>query len=107
MRYRSILFAALGGLLLTLPGMTGCSSMKNAFNSATGTEPTPEMAATEHNPISIWNFRMAREYSAQGRYELAKEHYLLAYAAAGNDAMLRDALQQELHSIDLMIKTLR
>ncbi len=104
MRYRTALFAALGAALLALPG---CSSMKNALNAATGAPPETDIATTEHNPVSIWNYRTAREYSAQGRLELAREHYLLAYAAAEGDVVMRDALQKELHSVDLMIKTLR
>ena len=105
MRYRTVLFAALCAIPLTL--LSGCSTMKNALNAATGAQPEADIATTEHNPISIWNYRTAREYSSQGRFELAREHYLLAYAAANGDPVMRDALQKELHAVDLMIKTLR
>ena len=51
-----------------------------------------------------WN--QARYFQAQGRYELAREHFLLALAAARTDAE-RDMLDQELRTVDLQIKTLR
>ncbi len=107
MRYRSLFFAALSAILLALPVLSGCSGMKKAFNSVAGAQPEADIATTEHNPVSLWNYRTAREYSTQGRFELAREHYLLAYAAAEGDPVLRDTLQKELHSVDLMIKTLR
>ena len=70
-------------------------------------KPVENEARAVHNPVSVQNFKTARQYSSEGRYELAKEHYLIAYAAAGNDAVLRTMLAQELHAVDLMIKTLR
>ncbi len=51
-----------------------------------------------------WN--QARYFQAQGRYDLAREHYLLALAAA-RDNEERDVLNQELQTVDLQIKTLR
>jgi len=87
--------------------LAGCGSVKNAYQSAVEAFSDHPVATTEHNAISLLNYKTAREYSAQNRFELAREHYLLAYAAAGDDPTLRESLRQELHSIDLMIKTMR
>ena len=83
--------------------LAGCAM----FSSKNNDVPEPTLATTEHNTISLLNYRTAREYAAGGRFELAKEHYLLAYAAAGENAALRESLRQELHSVDLMIRTMR
>ena len=52
------------------------------------------------------NLQLARGYMAQGRYELAKEHYLLALAANTNPK-LRPAIAAGLQSADAMIQTQR
>ncbi|GHV53079.1 hypothetical protein FACS1894206_03060 [Deltaproteobacteria bacterium] len=66
-----------------------------------------EVALVKQNPVSLHNFRIAREYAASGRLELAREHYLLAYAAAEDDALLQDMLRNELKTVDLQIRALR
>jgi hypothetical protein len=55
---------------------------------------------------AIANWHQARYLQAQGRYGLAREYYLLALSAARTDDV-RHALNQELHSVELQIKTLR
>ncbi len=85
--------------LLTVPG---CGSAATDASC-----PGAGIELTRHNPVSLENYRMARSYAAAGRYELAREHYLLAYAAAEDDTPLRAALERELRGIDMMIKTLR
>lgn len=89
--------------------LSGCGGIFQDSSPPTGGAPIAgaDIALTQHNPVSLYNYRTAREYSAQGRYELAKEHFLLAYAAAGDDVILRDMLARELESVDLMIRTLR
>ena len=84
-------------LALAIP-LAGCG---------TSTPPVAGLAMIEHNPVALHNYTIAREYSATGRYELAREHFLLAYAAAGDDSPMQDALHRELKAVDLMIKTLR
>lgn len=64
------------------------------------------VAVTQYSSDSLRNYKTARDYAAQGRYELAREHYLLALASA-SDPNLQDALAQELESVDMMIKSLR
>lgn len=84
--------------------LAGCSS--RSYGNTLDT-PSGKVVVMDHNAVSLYNYRIAREYSTAGRYELAREHYLLAYAAAENDGPLRERLHQELKAVDLMIKTLR
>lgn len=98
MLVRPFAFSLCTAVLLCL---AGCAAQQN------GVYGEAEAVMTHYNPISLQNYQTAREYSAAGRYELAREHYLLAYAAAGDDVSLRDALARELKAVDLMIKSLR
>jgi hypothetical protein len=83
-------------LLLFTVLASGCGSAKNAFNSpARGPEAN-----------SRWNQQVARNYMAQGRYELAREYYLMALAA-NTDAKNRAVIAHELKSVDTMIQTQR
>lgn len=87
-----------------IPALAGCG----LFSSGADKNPRPgsEVALLAENPVSLNNYRAAREYALAGRYELAREHYLLAYAAAA-DGPLKDMLERELEAADLMIRTLR
>ncbi len=98
---RIFLIFCLGAALI--PGMTACSS-KSYYGGAT--EPGV-IRTVDHNPVSLLNYKQARIYSAQGRYELAREQYLLAYAAAEGDPVLRSTLAQELKAVDMMLRTMR
>lgn len=82
----------------------GCSGFNGGANSKDYAE--RNAAVTQYSADSLRNYITARDFAAQGRYELAREHYLLALAAA-NDPNLQDALAQELESVDKMIKSLR
>ena len=96
----------LGGLALL--ALSGCGLFGDKSSPAAGnSRPGLGVAVTAHNPVSLENYRTARAYSAEGRLELAREHYLLAYAAAEDDTALRTVLERELRAIDMMIKTLR
>ena len=88
-------------------GLSGCGLFRDSAPSEGTSRPGAAVVLTEHNPVSLQNYLAARAYSAEGRLELAREHYLLAYAAAEDDAVLRAALERELKAIDMMIKTLR
>ncbi len=55
---------------------------------------------------ALWNLRTGRDYVAQGRFELAKEHFLFALSGA-NDTALRNQITHELEAVELMIKTQR
>ena len=85
-------------LLFVLPVLGGC---------AKSGEDTRAVVTTSHNPVSLSCYKAGRVYSAQGRFELAREQYLLAYAAAEGDSVLRASLERELKAVDMMIRTLR
>lgn len=61
---------------------------------------------TNYDANCLWNLQVGRDYVAQGRYELAREHYLLALASSG-DPETRQLIGHELQSVDTMIKTQR
>lgn len=91
-----------------LLALTGCGLFRSSPSSSAGnTRPGANVALTAHNPVSLQNYKAARAYASEGRLELAREHYLLAYAAAEDDASLRLTLEKELRAVDMMLKTLR
>lgn len=65
-----------------------------------------EAAVAPYDPACLWNMQQARNYTAQGRYELAKEHYLLALAAS-SESRTKRVIAHELESVDKMIQTQR
>jgi len=94
-----------GTVLLILPG---CGLLRDNTSPKMGnSQPGAAVSLTGHNPVSLQNYKTARAYSMQERFELAREHYLLAYAAAEGDVVLQDMLEKELEAVDRMIKTLR
>lgn len=90
-----------------LLALSGCGLFSGSSPSAGNTRPGADVALTEHNPVSLQNYKAARVYAAEGRLELAREHYLLAYAAAEDDHSLQAVLEKELKAITMMIQTLR
>ncbi len=52
------------------------------------------------------HFDLAIEYKEDRRYELARQHFLLALAAS-NTSELRDKIQKYLDILNLQIRTLR
>lgn len=64
------------------------------------------MAVTPHDPNCLMHLKKGRDYVAQGRYELAKEHYLMAVAAC-REGESREVATQELKAVDMMIQTQR
>jgi hypothetical protein len=101
MKKRHILILAWFSVTLVLGG--GCSS---SIFFSDPIEWSTSTVVVRYHPDSLRNYQVARDFAAVGRFELAREHYLLALATA-NDPGLRDALAFELDSINLMIKTLR
>lgn len=96
-----LITAACCALALSLAGCGASSS-----GAAQSARPGAEVILLQENPVSLVNYRAAREYAVSGRYVLAREHYLLAYASAG-DAALKEQLARELEAVDLMIRSLR
>lgn len=92
--------AVLIPLLALLIAVGGCSTVEEKQHTAEAVD------VTSYNPISLKNYRLGRDYVAAGRYELAREHYLLALASADSPE-LKTALSNELCAVNLMIKTLR
>ncbi len=77
-------------LCLALPLMHGCT----------------RVAVTPEAEETIFNWTQARDYQAQGRYELARQYYLVALAAARTPET-QQTLQRELDSVDRMIEAMR
>ncbi|MDL2306525.1 hypothetical protein LJC48_00655 [Desulfovibrio sp. OttesenSCG-928-C06] len=100
--------------LLALPVLSGCSLFSTSSESTESSSlfffgkssDGGNVNVSEYTPDSLLNYQLGRNYAASGRYELAREHYLIALAAA-NTQELQEALSQELRGIDLMIKSLR
>lgn len=63
-------------------------------------------AVTPYDSQAIWHLQAGRDFAAQGRYELAKEQYLMALAA-NNEPQARTVITRELKSIDMIIQTQR
>lgn len=89
-------FAVLVLPLLLLAGGCGASTYVS----------DERMAIASYDPNYLWHLKRGRDCVAQGRYELAKEHYLMALAAS-NSAETRDVASHELKAADLMIKAQR
>jgi hypothetical protein len=87
-------------LLLILP-FAGCSP--GAVLSRFSNE---RVVVVPHDPNSLRNMKLGREYASAGRYELAKEHYLMALAAS-SDAETQRIVSHELRAVDLMIQAQR
>ena len=86
--------ALLCGFAFAQPGDARAASASQAFDSLEDTK------ATRHN------WKMARDYERQMRYELARQHYLLALAACRSE-FTQMQLRRELESVDLQIRTMR
>ena len=87
--------------LLLIPALAGCSpgTILPYFSNE-------RIVIVPHDPNSLRNLRLGREYASSGRYELAKEHYLLALASRSDEATKKIVLH-ELHAADLMIQAQR
>ena len=95
MKARSLLFI----VVLLLGSLSGCSSYNSYFTGE-------RTVALPHDPNSLWNLKLGREYAAAGRFELAKEHYLMALASS-DDTETRTIATHELHAVDMMIEAQR
>ena len=94
---------------------TGCSYLGKGETSSlspTGTsdpameQDDSEVMAVHYHGYALYNFQLGRGYMAGGRYELARERFLLALASAENDALRRDAVS-ELEIVDRLIRSQR
>jgi len=87
----------LAGLLLALLALAACSSPMT---------PRQRFAVPPYNGNTLSNFTVARVYMSQGRFELAREHLLLALSSARDEDM-RSRLASELEAVELMIASRR
>ncbi len=94
-------------LLLSAFAVVGCgTSTAEYITDISNSFSSERMAVTPHDPLSLWNLRLGRDYAAAGRYELAKEHYLMALASC-NNAESKMLVTHELQAVELMIQTQR
>ncbi len=93
-------------LSILVLALTGCS----AFRAQEVVEnPRPverRVVASPYSSNSMQNLYIGRQYVAQQRYELAKEHFLLALASAENENM-REQLVSEITAVNRLLETLR
>ena len=82
------------GLASAQPGRVQAAGASAAFDSLADTR------ATTHH------WKLARDYERQMRYELARQHYLLALASCRSEPA-QTQLRRELESVDLQIRTMR
>jgi hypothetical protein len=66
----------------------------------------PGMSDDDYESVCQYNLYRGRAYAAQGRYELAREHLLLALAQS-TDPLTRRVAGNELKSVEMSILTLR
>ena len=85
------------GMLLA----AGCSYLPVAERQ----EPLVPVTAP-YNEVCLQHYQLAQYYAVAGRYELAREYYLLALASAENQR-LRGILASELDGVEKMIYSTR
>lgn len=85
-------------VLLSAGLVTACGSSRS--------DECMTVAQAPYSENSLNNLHIGRQYLAQGRYELAREHFLMGLASARNGAM-RQRLSQELQAAERMIQAQR
>lgn len=63
-------------------------------------------AAVSYSDQSLYNYKQGQYYASAGRFELAKEYYLLALAAT-SDPEMQDAISRDLEAADAAIQIQR
>ena len=76
----------------------GCS----VFNSSHG----KSAAAVSYSDQSLHNYKQGQYYASAGRFELAREYYLLALAAT-TDPDMQEAISRDLEAADAAIQIQR
>lgn len=92
--------------MLAVMLLDGCATLSRLVPEKQPEAEQTDVVAAPYNANALNNFYMGRQYVAQGRYELAREHYLIALASA-REGDMRDSLVTELKVVDRLIKTLR
>jgi hypothetical protein len=94
-----------GKLLAAVP----CVCLLSGFPAVTPAEAagqTKHFDTLSDTQATLRHWRTARDYERQMRYELARQHYLLALASC-RSSQTREQLKRELEGIDLQIRTMR
>ena len=63
-------------------------------------------AAVPYNEVCLHHYQLAQYYAVAGRYEVAREFYLLALASAENPE-LRSVLASQLDGVEKMLYSIR
>ncbi|MFV0421344.1 hypothetical protein [Oleidesulfovibrio sp.] len=88
--------------LLAVLLLSGCSTPADAPPPP----PPPAQVVVDYDAQALTSYQQARQFVAQGRFELAREQYLIALAIARNDYM-RERLMHELQATELMLRSSR
>lgn len=108
MRY--ILYAGLVLLLVTL--CVPPASAESAVSAESAAPPARQVKKPRSDAVprdsgeTVRYWKMARKYKNQMRYELARQHYLLALASSRSDQTVQ-RIQRELQIVELQIRSLR
>lgn len=81
--------------------LTGCSWISSQMPKS-----SPSIRMTAESDETVVNWTQARHYQAEGRYELARQYYMLALSAVRTQSAL-EQLQRELYAVDMQIRTMR
>jgi ABC-type amino acid transport substrate-binding protein len=75
-----------------------CASCSSSYFS----DNRKSAASVSYSDQALHNYKQGQYYASAGRFELAREYYLLALAAA-DDPDLQDIINRELHAADAAI----
>ena len=84
--------------LLCLGAVAAASAGCSMFKSSSGAK----SAAVSYSDQSLYNYKQGQYYASAGRFELAKEYYLIALAAT-SDPEMQDAISRDLDAADAAI----
>ncbi len=76
----------------------GCSML--------GLSGSKSAAAANYSDQSLYNYKQGQYYASAGRFEVAKEYYLLALAAT-TDPEMQEAISRDLEAADAAIQIQR
>ncbi|WP_066851541.1 hypothetical protein [Halodesulfovibrio spirochaetisodalis] len=93
-------------ILALVVALTGCTALRSKNKTAVHRPATYKVVASPYSSNSMQNLYIGRQYVAEQRYELAKEHFLLGLASAEHENM-REQLVSEITAVNRLIETLR
>lgn len=93
-------------IVALMVALSGCSALKSKKQAAVQRPAEYKVVASPYSSNSMQNLYIGRQYIAQQRYELAKEHFLLGLASAEHENM-REQLVSEITAVNRLLETLR